>query len=618
MLPNLEKTKSFALVEKNGEISLYLGEIKYLEKIEQIEKLAKNNMNDVVFVLPYRVIREKGYDAIGSEPILALVSNSPPQKFSKDDLIRFLPDLPVVMDKEIEPSLSDKEHADLVEKIKKNEIEGGNASQVNISRYFKGILKNTNLEQIFSIYRHLLKGNGQYMTVLFADKESENKENYRYIIGATPECHLKIDDSSTMMMPIAGTLRKNEAEDFEKVLQQFLTDKKEVNELYQVTDEEMKVMCRICPDGGYVEGPFLKEAGNVIHTYYKLIGKRNKDAIKSLIYTLHAPTVVGSPMESAARIIKEYEAVSRSYYAGEIGVYSYNKELKQGNVDSAILIRTAEIKGNGEFRIQAGSGIVRDSDSISETKETRAKASVILDIMAGNIEPSKKMLNKEIVEKYKPLLKSRNKNLSNFWMQEHDSPVVEVEKKLTGKKITIINNEDDFSYMLSHILTCCGADVKIVCTFDYNIDEDNSDLVLIGPGPGDVNDKSNKRMILLQKIITQIKNISKPMLGICLGHQAISLSENVEVIKQKSSTQGTQRYEEIFGDYYRLGFYNSFSPIYTKTVEQRKDIHCNIDEEGRIIAMKGKNFISFQFHPESIMSQDGIRLLSHSILKLTM
>ncbi len=616
MLPDLEKTKSFAFIEKDGEISLYLGKLEYLEKIEQIEELAKKNTGNIVFVLPYRVIREKGYDAIGDEPILALVSDSSPQKFQKNDLIKLLPDMPVIMDKEIVPSLNDKEHAKLVEKIKKIEIEGGNASQVNISRYFKGSLKNTSLEQIFSIYSHLLKGDGQYMTVLFADRESKNKENHNYIIGATPECHLKIDDNSTMMMPIAGTLRKNEAKNFEKALQQFLTDKKEVNELYQVTDEEMKVMCRICPDGGYVEGPFLKEAGNVIHTYYKLIGKRNKDAIKSLIYTLHAPTVVGSPMESAARIIKEYETVSRSYYAGEIGVYSYNNNLKHGNIDSAILIRSAEIKGNGEFRIQAGSGIVRDSDKLSETKETRAKASVILEIMAGKAKAPEKKLNKIMMEKYKPLLKSRNKNLSNFWIQEHNSPAVEVEKKLTGKKITIINNEDDFSYMLSHILACCGANVKVVCTFDYDVNKDESDIVIIGPGPGDVNDKSNKRMVLLQKIIAQIKNMSKPMLGVCLGHQAISVSEAIEVVRQKSSTQGTQRYEEIFGDYYRLGFYNSFSPIYTSEVEKRKDIYCDVDEEGRIIAMKGDNFISFQFHPESIMSQDGIRLLSASILKL--
>jgi phenazine biosynthesis protein phzE len=448
------------------------------------------------------------------------------------------------------------------------------------------------------------------MTVLFC-----NHEKQQYIVGATPECHLEIKGDQTVMMPIAGTLRKEDRETFEQRLQSFLIDRREINELYQVTDEELKMMARICPNGGKIEGPYLKEIGNVVHTFYKLIGNRSPNSIESLRHTLHAPTVVGSPMESAARIISKYEPESRRYYAGEIGVYEYTGRdpvYDYGDLDTAILIRCAEVNKEGVFRIQAGGGLVRDSDPVSEVKENRAKASVIFDAFTGVSKQKGTYLTPDLHEKYYPTLMQRNKHLSQFWMNKQDS-----HRKESNARITLINNEDDFCLMLAHVLMSFGCQTAVKDTFAYDRETDDSDIVLIGPGPGDINDEGNARMVRLRSILTDLKRDQKPLLGICLGHQALSMLEGINVVQQKQSSQGMSRTVWVFEQNYRLGFYNSFSAVFTKEVEGKPHLKVNLDDDGRIIAMEGPNFIGFQFHPESVMSEYGNDVLAQAVYRLT-
>jgi phenazine biosynthesis protein phzE len=105
-------------------------------------------------------------------------------------------------------------------------------------------------------------------------------------------------------------------------------------------------------------------------------------------------------------------------------------------------------------------------------------------------------------------------------------------------------------------------------------------------------------------------------LGICLGHQAIAVHEGLSVTKQKVSTQGLQRQVRVFGEMRRLGFYNSFSPVLDEYARSRSDIKPDVDEDNRIIAMQGQRFIGFQFHPESVMSQDGNKVLYQALSSL--
>jgi len=606
MFAEIDTSRPFALFEKDGFVTGYQGEFHALKKLDDIHMLARKTGRDVVFVLPYCIIRERGFEAHGDEPILAIAVETA-IRIPKENLVAELADAEISLEGEITPSLSDAEYANLVRRFQRDEIEAGHASQCTLARSFCGQIKEFYLPIILSIYRKALQQTGQYMTVLFANGTDQ------FIIGATPEKHLEVRGNETIMIPIAGTLRKEDKSTFAARLKNFLNDPKEINELFQVVDEEMKMMGVICPDGGIIHGPFLREIGAVVHTEYQLIGLRTKDTIAALRRTLHAPTVVGSPMESAARIIKKYEPESRRYYAGEIGIYHCPRTgAPNGDLDCAILIRCAEIDGVGNFRIQAGGGLVRDSDPDNEAAESRAKAMGILGILTGTSKFQDRYLTNDLHAEVAPLLESRNEKLSHFWM-DRQNPFTRETTPIDGMRITIINNEDDFAFMTGHMLRVRQAHVRVVNTFECDVATDNADVVIIGPGPGDPTNMNHPRMYLLQKIITDLKSRGQPLLGICLGHQALAVHAGLTVTRQAESTQGLQREMIVMGETHRLGFYNSFSPVHDDAARSQKDFTFDLDENNRIIAMQSRGVIGFQAHPESIMSERGMDLLLRAL-----
>lgn len=605
----------FAIIEKAGRVTFYQGDVYTLTELEDIHRLSVKTGRDVVFALPYCAIRERGFDAIGDEPILAMAVKES-LTLDKADVIAQIADTPIVLEGDITPSISDDDYIQIVKDFQKNEIGGGNTSQTTLSRKFSGRVAGFNTDVLLSIYRKLLLSRGQYMTILFGNVNAANPEESQYLIGATPERHIEVTGNETIMIPIAGTLRKEDKATFESRLDTFLNDPKEINELFQVVDEEMKIMGVIAPEGGEIYGPYLREIGAVVHTEYELVGKRCMNSIEALRRAMHAPTVVGSPMQSAARIIAKYEKTSRRYYAAEIGIYyTPRRATIYGDVDTAILIRTAEMTGDGAFHVQAGGGLVRDSVPEEEAKESRAKAMGMMGVMTGSTITTDEYLTEALREKVAPVLAERNKRLSSFWMQRQN-PYAPSENRLDGFRVTIINNEDDFAHMIGHMIKVSGAAVRVVDTFDFDAATDDSNILVLGPGPGDPTDMTHPRMKKLQDIIAHVKTTGKPMLGVCLGHQALAVSEGLAVTRQEESTQGLQRTVKVFGRMHRLGFYNSFSPVFTDVARQRVDMRFDLDENGRIIAMQGDRFIGFQFHPESVMSEDGNDVMVRALMIL--
>ncbi len=612
---SIDLTKPFAILEKAGRVTCYQGDVHPLNCLEDIHTLSVRTGRDVVFAVPYRAIRERGFDAIGDEPILAIAVQHT-LSMDKAEFIARIDDVPVVLEGDITPSIPDADYVALVREFQRVEIAGGNASQTTLSRRFSGRVVGLDHRVLLSIYRKLLLSRGQYMTILFANLHPTDPAQSQYLIGATPERHIEVSGNETIMIPIAGTLRKEDRETFPARLEAFLKDPKEINELYQVVDEEMKIMGVVAPEGGEIFGPYLREIGAVVHTEYELVGKRCMNSIEALRRAMHAPTVVGSPMQSAARIIAKYEGTSRRYYAGEVGLYKAPRRPDMyGDVDTAILIRTAEMFGDGSFHIQAGGGLVRDSVPEDEAKESRAKAMGMMGVMTGSMITREEYLTEDLRQKYAGVLAERNARLSAFWMQRQN-PYQQSEHNLDGFRVTIINNEDDFAYMIGHMIRLSGATVHVVDTFAYDADTDASDILVIGPGPGDPTDMTHPRMQRIQQIIQRVKARNKPILGICLGHQSLAVSEGLEVARQDQSSQGLQREVKVFGRLRRLGFYNSFSPVFSEKARERVDLRMDLDEHNRIIAMQGDRFIGFQFHPESVMSEDGNDVMYRALMIL--
>ncbi len=603
----------FALIEKEGRVTLYQGPVLHLQEMDDLHRSAWDRDCDIVFALPYRCVAERGFEARGDEPIIALEARQT-HGFDADVFAEMLPDWKIALDGDVRPSIDDAAYAALITSVMDNEIEGGNISQTTISRVFSGRVKDFSVALLLGVYKKLLTRKGQYMTVLMANPAGGN-----YIIGATPERHLEITGNETVMCPIAGTLRKEDRETFEARLDRFLEDPKEINELFQVVDEELKMMGRISPMGGRILGPFLRETGAVVHSEYELVGLRGEDTIDAFRKTLHAPTVLGSPMESAARVIAKYEPASRRYYAGEFGIYKKpRRDVPNGDLDAAILLRCAEFFSDGRFAVQAGGGIVRDSVPENEARESRAKALAMVGLLTGEGPGDAVYLTPEIRARVAQTLASRNAVLAPFWMEQQ--PNFSMVPRFDGLRVAIVNNEDDFAAMIGHVIGRMGCTVSQFDTFafDPQVQGQEADIVILGPGPGDPNDTAHPRMAKLHAIIAALLEAQTPLLGVCLGHQTLSRALGLPVRKQAKSTQGVQRALHVFGQVHRLGFYNSFSPELPEGRAPRPDIKFDLDENGRVVAMMGDRIVGFQFHPESILSQSGYQLLEKALSWLAM
>lgn len=584
------------LMEKDGQIHLRRGTLHRFETLAQLADLQSRHNGSLAFVLPFCTARENQMEVLGSEDIMGLQIKEE-QSISLSDIDALTLSEEISFKQEFEPSISDEDFARQVEQIQTEEIARGNACQVVYSRKFEGVLEAMSPLVPLILFRRLLRQQGQYLTFLFADGEGN------YFVGASPERQLEIHDENVIKNPIAGTMAKESPDAFISQLNAFLDDQKEINELSQILDEELKIMSQICPRGGKILGPFLRESGAVVHTEYHLVGHSKKPAIQALGISLHAPTLVGSPLESAFRIIARRETESRRYYGGEIGFIN-----EKGDMYSAILIRTAEIFRDGRIAIQAGAGIVRDSNPLKEAQETSAKAAGLMHALRGETASTGRFLTPEFLEQVQPILDKRNSSFSSFHFEDQIGH--RDLSNLHQESISIINNEDNFAHILGHITRYLGYVTMVVDTFDYDPVQDDSDLVVLGPGPGDINDVDNPRMQRLLEITDTLASRNMPTLGICLGVQAMAKHLGMPVTRQVIPTQGVQEEIDLFGKQEHVGMYNSFSPV---AANVPPGFEVSVNKKSRIMALRSENIYGFQFHVESAMTKNGLKILTDAL-----
>src|SRR5262249_23287810 len=159
-------------------------------------------------------------------------------------------------------------------------------------------------------------------------------------------------------------------------------------------------------------------------------------------------------------------------------------------LDSAITIRTMEVSADGEATIQSGASIVRDSVPANECREVKTKAAGLLRAI-DSAEPAKPTLAQYRDALVDQVLEARNKYLSRFWMEKQHRSYVD--KRLEGRTVLIVDNEDEFTHMLKHVTTHLGMRAKVV---DYRAAQPllrDSELTLVGPGPGDPTDMADPK-----------------------------------------------------------------------------------------------------------------------------
>jgi anthranilate synthase component 1 len=269
-------------------------------------------------------------------------------------------------------NLSKDEFVEAVLKAKKY-IHDGEIFQVVLSQRFS----TDKFSEPFNIYRALRSINpSPYMYYI-------NFGNLK-IIGSSPEPLLKINGKKVQTYPIAGTRKRGKSPREDRILiNELYKDEKEKAEHNMLVDLARNDLGRVCRYGSIKVKKYMsiEKYSNVIHLVSRIEGTLGKgktifDAIKS---AFPAGTLSGAPKIRAMQIISELEPDRRNIYGGIIGYFGYD-----GSLNTCITIRTAVISNKTAY-IQAGAGIVNESEPENEWEETLNKAAAIFrSISAAN------------------------------------------------------------------------------------------------------------------------------------------------------------------------------------------------------------------------------------------
>ncbi|MBC7289029.1 MAG: anthranilate synthase component I [Armatimonadetes bacterium] len=225
----------------------------------------------------------------------------------------------------------------------------------------------------FDIYRALRAVNpSPYMFYLsFGDTR---------LIGASPEILVTEENGNVVTRPIAGTRRRGRDEKEDELLaQELLADAKERAEHIMLVDLHRNDIGRVCVPGTVRVAPdelmFIERYSHVMHIVSNVTGRlrEDRDQFDLLRAVFPAGTVTGAPKIRAMEIIEELEPVRRGPYAGAVGYFGFS-----GAMDTCITLRTVVMKGDTAY-LQAGGGIVADSDPDAEYQETLNKLAAILE-----------------------------------------------------------------------------------------------------------------------------------------------------------------------------------------------------------------------------------------------
>src|SRR5688500_2794382 len=420
----------------------------------------RDHIADRLLAIPFRQVTERGFEAHDDGTPLVVVDVESEREFSVAEVVEAIDDVDVTFADRGGFDIDDDEYAKLVEAVIADEIGQGEGANLVIGRHYRATVADWGPDKALAVFRRLLeRERGAYWTYCFFTGD-------RYLVGASPERHVSVHGGDVRMNPISGTFRvrppAGDDRPLETRLREFLRDEKEIYELFMVVDEELKMMCDICNEGGQVLGPFLKPMTHLIHTEYLLAGRTDRDVREVLRDTMYAATVTGSPVENACRLIKRYEAEGRGYYGAALALFGRDRD-GEPVIDSPIVIRTADVGLDGRLTVTAGATLVRDSDPAYEVAETHAKAAGILSAF-GLVPPAPvpsvnvaELVNDEDVLL---ALNSRNQRLSRFWLT--DQAGTPPDPRLRGKHVVVLDGEDDFVNMLRHVLGVLGLRSSVI------------------------------------------------------------------------------------------------------------------------------------------------------------
>jgi len=265
--------------------------------------------------------------------------------------------------------------------VAKEKIRAGEAFQIVVSQRFEAECTASALD----VYRVLRATNpSPYMYLMRIPDPASSLETAAIafdIVGSSPEALVTVNEGHCTVHPIAGTRPRGAApQEDEALAQDLLADTKEQAEHIMLVDLARNDLGRVCDPGSVDVVQFMQveRYSHVMHLVSTVTGELSagQRAFDALRATFPAGTLSGAPKPRAMAIIDELEPTRRGLYGGCVGYLDF-----AGDLDTAIAIRTAVVRDGRAF-VQAGAGIVADSNPVAEHEECQAKAAAVLRAVA--------------------------------------------------------------------------------------------------------------------------------------------------------------------------------------------------------------------------------------------
>jgi anthranilate synthase len=397
-----------------------------------------------------------------------------------------------------------------------------------------------------------------------------------FLVAASPEMFVRCDGRRVETCPISGTIARGvDAIGDAEQIRQLLNSEKDEFELNMCTDVDRNDKARVC-----VPGTIKVLARRQIETYSKLfhtvdhvegILRPGFDALDAFLTHAWAVTVTGAPKLWAMQFVEDHERSSRRWYAGAIGVVTFD-----GGINTGITIRTIRMK-DGLAEVRVGATLLFDSDPVAEEKECQTKAAALFQALRGD----------------------PPKPLSAFAPDASGS----------GKRVLLIDHDDSFVHMLADYFRQVGATVSVVryVHAQHMLKQQDYDLLVLSPGPGRPEDFG------IAKTIDTALGKRLPIFGVCLGVQAIGeyfggqlgqLAQPAHGRPSRVQVRGGKLMQNlpneiVIGRYHSLYVERDSMPDVLDVTATTEDGVAMVIEH-RTLPVGG-----VQFHPESLMSLGG-------------
>ncbi|AFZ68702.1 glutamine amidotransferase of anthranilate synthase or aminodeoxychorismate synthase [Deinococcus peraridilitoris DSM 19664] len=466
-------------------------------------------------------------------------------------------------------------------------IRAGEVYQVNLSR---GVHAHAQGDPLAAYLRVAQLNPSPFMAYLELGDE--------VVVSASPERLVEWTGERISARPIAGTRRRGDTTAEDEALEAELrASSKEQAEHIMLLDLVRHDLGRAARPGSvWVPDLMLVERySHVMHLVSEVRAqpRANLSVLELCEATFPGGTITGAPKRRVMQAIRDLEPGGRGWYTGSVGLISAER------VDLNILIRTAAFSRRAagwEVSVRAGAGVVIDSRGEHEGRETRHKAAALLQALTPGA-PGRAAQQPELPRP------------GRVWR-----PSLADSQLARPPRVLFLDNFDSFTFNLVHDLQALGSEVLIrsaTCSLSELLALSPSHVV-IGPGPG--TPQSSGVTLELTRCAL---NRDLPLLGVCLGHQALGEALGARVERAATPVHGqaetiTHDGSGIFGGLEQNVQFTRYHSLVIRQLPSTLRVTARSrDGEVMGIEVPGKPAWGVQFHPESVLSREGRRLLGN-------